>query len=55
VPYKGFILADLKIVWNGKNVKPFAQATNLFNTKYEFIGNLPQPGRWIKAGISINL
>jgi len=55
VPYKGFLLTDLKIVWNSKRVKPFAQATNLFNTKYEFIGNLPQPGRWIKAGISINL
>lgn len=55
IPYKGFLLADLKIVWNGKTVKPFAQATNLFNTKYEFIGNLPQPGRWIKAGVNINL
>lgn len=55
IPYKGFILADLKIVWNGKKIKPFAQATNLFNTKYEFIGNLPQPLRWIKGGININL
>lgn len=55
VPYKGFLLADLKIVWNGGKIKPFAQATNLFNTKYEFIGNLPMPGRWVKAGVVIAL
>ncbi|MDP3451863.1 MAG: TonB-dependent receptor plug domain-containing protein [Bacteroidales bacterium] len=55
VPYKGFIIADLKIVWNGKIVKPFAEATNLFNTNYLHIGNLPQPRRWIKVGVGINI
>lgn len=54
-PYKGFFLAHLKIIWNGKVAKPFIEATNLFNTKYELIGNLPQPLRWIKAGITINI
>jgi len=54
-PYKGFVLADLKIIWNGRNIKPFAEATNLFNTNYLHIGNLPQPRRWVKAGVNITL
>jgi len=45
----------LKIVWNGRNIKPFAEATNLFNTNYLHIGNLPQPRRWVKAGVNITL
>lgn len=55
VPYRGFLLADIKLVWNGKILKPFIEATNLFNTEYLHIGNLPQPGRWIKTGVSIVL
>lgn len=55
VPYKGFMLTDLKLIWNGTKIKPFVQATNLFNIKYEFIGNLPQPLRWIKIGIAFTM
>lgn len=54
-PYKGFVLADLKIVWGGRQIKPFAEATNLFNTNYLHIGNLPQPGRWVKVGVNFVL
>ena len=52
IAYTPFLLADLKIVWNRGKINPFAEATNLFNTEYLYIGNLPQPGRWIKMGVS---
>ena len=55
IPYSGFVLADLKLVWNGKHAHPFIEATNLFNTNYLQIGNIPQPRRWLKAGLNIRL
>ncbi len=55
LPYKPFFLTDLKLLWTGGKITPFAEITNIFNTHYLFIGNLPQPGRWIKAGINITL
>ncbi len=55
VPYKSFALADLKLMWREKRYRIFLEATNIFNTDYLYIGNLPQPGRWIKAGIGLNL
>lgn len=55
IPYKGFVITDLKLIWEEGKIRPFAEATNLFNTDYLHIGNLPQPKRWIKAGINIVL
>jgi hypothetical protein len=49
------MLADFKLLWSGKNITPFIEVTNLFNTDYLFIGNLPQPGRWLKCGINVTL
>lgn len=55
VPYKAFALADVKLVWTESKWKISLEATNLFGTEYLYLGNLPQPGRWIKAGLSLNL
>ena len=55
VAYKPFILADFKLLWSGKSITPFIEITNLFNTEYLYIGNLPQPGRWVKCGINVTL
>lgn len=55
VPYKAFALADVKLVWSEPKWKVSIEATNLFGTEYLYLGNLPQPGRWIKAGLSLNL
>ena len=55
IPYDSFLLADLKIIWEGGKFKPFAEVTNLFDTDYLYLGNLPQPGRWIKAGVNFSL
>ena len=55
VPYKAFALADVKLVWSEPKWKVSIEATNLFGTEYLYLGNLSQPGRWIKAGLSLNL
>ncbi len=55
IPYDSYLLTDLKIIRTGNMISPYIEATNLFNTPYLHIGNLPQPGRWIKAGINFTL
>jgi len=32
----------------------FLEATNLFNARYTEVGGVPQPGRWLNAGLKIN-
>lgn len=54
VNYKPFSLVDLKLTWREKKFSIFAEATNLFNIKYFDLGNLDQPGIWIKSGLNIN-
>ena len=53
--FKPYWLTDLKVSYDIKSVNLFLSATNLFNTKYTDIGNLIQSGRWITAGIRVNL
>jgi len=55
IAYSPFLLTDLKIIWNGGKFNPFAEVTNLFDSDYLYLGNLPQPGRWIKAGVNFVL
>jgi iron complex outermembrane receptor protein len=51
VDFDPFITADLKIAWDYNGWKLYGSINNLFDTEYYDIGNVPQPGRWIKAGI----
>jgi vitamin B12 transporter len=53
--FKPYWLADLKISYDIKSVNLFVSATNLFNTKYTDVGNLIQSGRWMIAGIRVNI
>lgn len=56
VAYDPFILLDLGInITIIDNLHFSAEANNLLNTIYSDIGNVPVPGRWIKAGISLTL
>jgi iron complex outermembrane receptor protein len=41
--------------WNAPKYKLFAEANNLLNRTYYDFGNLPQPGIWLKAGISYQI
>lgn len=55
VKYGVYTLVDLKVVWKENNYSPFIEFSNILNTDYLYIGNLPQPKRWIKAGITIHI
>ena len=55
VPFAPFWLCDLKIYWDAAHYTVFVEATNLFDHPYFDFGNIPQPGRWLKAGITIKI
>lgn len=55
IPYRGFFLTDVRVLWEKGTIHPFIDITNLFNSDYLYIGNLPQPKRWIKAGVNISI
>ena len=50
-PYQPFALLNGKINYSVARLKLNLSASNIFNTKYNDIGNVEQPGTWIKAGI----
>lgn len=53
--YKPFWLTDLRLQWTEKKFKVFADANNLFDIQYYDLGNVPQPGRWMKIGAQVSL
>lgn len=55
IPYKAFWLFDAKAMYKKNNLRVFISANNIFNREYFDMGNVPQPGRWIKTGILYNL
>ncbi len=54
-PYEPFWLADAKISYSRGDMTVYLEASNLFDTSYSDIGNIPQPGRWVKSGVSFRL
>ncbi|MCL2039684.1 MAG: TonB-dependent receptor [Bacteroidetes bacterium] len=55
INYPAFLLCDLKIIWQSKYFNFFVEGTNLFDKQYVDIGNLPQPGIWLKAGTEFKI
>nr|WP_319399455.1 TonB-dependent receptor [uncultured Carboxylicivirga sp.] len=55
VDYAPFLLTDLRLQWTEAKYKLYVDASNLFDKTYYDLGNVPQPGRWIKAGVQVSL
>lgn len=55
VNYEPFWLVDGKINYRVKGFTFFTSASNIFNTKYVDIGNVTQPGFWVKGGVSYQI
>lgn len=55
VPYPPFWLFDGKVMYQSNNLKLTLSASNIFNRSYFDLGNIVQPGRWIKAGVEYQL
>jgi iron complex outermembrane receptor protein len=50
-PYPPFWIFDGKLSYMTKTVQVYCSVSNLFDKDYFDLGNLPQPGRWVKVGI----
>jgi len=55
IPYRPFIISDLRFSYALKTMQFYIACGNLFNVSYMDIGGLPQPGRWVSLGIRVNL
>jgi iron complex outermembrane receptor protein len=55
VSYEPFWLSDTRISWKADRCIFFAEASNIFNTGYFDFGGVTQPGRWIRAGVTMEL
>ena len=53
--YTPFFMLDGRLFWNDKHFDIFADANNIFNTKYADYGGLTQPGINFNAGIRLKL
>jgi iron complex outermembrane receptor protein len=52
--YDPVLLSDLQLrAQLNKKISMYVQANNLFDIDYVDIGNVQQPGRWVKAGANI--
>ncbi len=50
--YPPFWIFDSKLSYTFKKLNFYLMANNIFNHNYYDLGNVPQPGRWVKVGIS---
>lgn len=53
--YGSYFIVDVQISARVENVDFFLRATNLFNHPYTDIFGVPQPGRWLSAGIKFSV
>ena len=53
--YEAFWLVDAKLYWQKPNYTVYLEASNLLDHNYYDMGNITQPGRWIRAGVKLNL
>ncbi len=53
--YEPFFLMDAKLMYRLKSLTVFGSVNNILDTQYNDIGNVVQPGRWIKAGLSYKI
>ena len=53
--YQPFVTVDGRLSWKQKSFVFFLQVSNIFDSDYIDMANIPMPGRWAKAGITMNL
>jgi len=50
-----YLILDTGVSLEIKNAEIFVDVTNLLNTEYTQAGWIPMPGRWVKAGIRLDI
>ena len=53
--YSPYTLVDARLSWQQPVYELYMEAANLLNTTYRDHGLVPQPGRWLVAGINVRL
>ena len=53
--YRPYALVDARLSWQNPAYELYLKANNLLDTSYRDYGLVPQPGRWIIAGLSLNI
>ncbi len=53
--YEPFVTVDMRLQWLADKYMVYLDINNVFNKKYFDIGNVLQPGIWVKAGIKIDI
>ena len=53
VPYAPYATLDVRLRWTARHYELWAEATNLTNTTYYDLGNVPQPGIVVLAGARV--
>ena len=52
-PYRPYALMDARLSWSLPRFTLYAETNNLLNNRsYVDFGNVPQPGRWVVAGVT---
>jgi iron complex outermembrane receptor protein len=54
VPFDPILLVDARITHHSEKFKLFFEVANVLNEDYVDIGNVPQPGRWMRLGLVFN-
>ena len=55
VSYTPFWTLDGKIYWKNEFLEMYIECSNLFDKTYYDYGGLPQPGRWLRAGVVVSI
>ena len=53
--YRPYALVDARLSWQNPAYELYLKANNLLNTSYRDYGLVPQPGRWLIAGVTVRL
>ena len=55
VRYKPYGLVDMRLSWDDRRFSLYAEANNLLDVEYYDLGNVEQPGLWVKFGVDVKL
>jgi len=53
--YSPYTVVDARLSWQQSHFELYGEANNLFNAEYRDYGLVPQPGRWLIAGLRVHL
>ena len=53
--FEPYWMVDIKLFYHFRQFQVFAELSNLFDTQYVSVANVPQPGRWARMGLKFQL